>query len=173
MDKSDTSFRTADGFTVTGGRTRHQGGELSAEAPLTDALALSGWIAYGEHTYRFADPSGRAGESIVAGNDVDTAPHWLWNARAAWRPHERARLELEWAHMGAYFTNAENTRAYPGHDVLNLRGEWAATEEVSLFAAIRNVTDTDYAERADFAFGNDRYFPGEGRGLTIGVRARN
>ncbi len=172
MDKSDTSFRNADGFTVTDGRTRHQGVEISAFVPLTDEWEIAGWLTYARHTYRFSDPSTRAGESISAGDDVDSAPRWLWNARAIWRPHDALEAELEWVHMGEYFTNAANTRAYPGHDLFNLRADWRVSEAVSLNAAIRNLTNTDYAERADFAFGADRYFPGEDRAVTIGVRAR-
>lgn len=172
MDKRDTSFRNADGFTITGARTRHEGVELSGDVPLSDQISLAGWIAYARHTYRFSDSVGRAGESISSGDDIDSAPRWNWNARAAWRPRAQTLVELEWAHMGRYFTNAENTRVYPGHDVLNLRGELALSDAVTLFGAIRNLANTDYAERADFAFGADRYFPGEDRGVTLGVRAR-
>jgi len=32
------------------------------------------------------------------------------------------------------------------------------------------VADTDYAERADFGFGNERYFVGEPRALFLGLR---
>lgn len=172
MNKRDTSFRNADGFTVTDGRTRHEGIEVSGEMPITDQLSLAGWITYARHTYRFNDTVSRAGENITNGDDVDSAPRWIWNARAVWRPLEQTSLELEWAHMGEYFTNAENTAAYDGHDVLNLRGEYDVNERLTLFGAVRNLTNTDYAERADFAFGNDRYFPGEDRGFTIGFRAR-
>ncbi len=171
MDKRDTSFRNADGFTVTGGRTRHQGVELSADAPLGDEFGLAGWITYARHTYRFNDTVTRAGENISSGDDVDSAPRWIWNVCAIWRPVVHASIELEWVHMGEYFTNAENTARYPGHDVLNLRGEVALSEQVALFAAIRNLANTDYAERADFAFGNDRYFPGEDRSVTVGLRS--
>lgn len=170
MDKRDTSFRNADGFTVTNGRTRHQGIELNADVPLGDDVELAGWITYARHTYRFSDTVTRAGENIASGDDIDTAPRWIWNARATWRPVDDARLELEWVHMGEYFTNAENTASYPGHNVFNLRAEYKLSERFAVFGAIRNLTNTDYAERADFAFGNDRYFPGEDRGVTIGVR---
>jgi len=34
-----------------------------------------------------------------------------------------------------------------------------------------NLTDTKYAERADYAFGNDRYFVGEPASLYLGIRA--
>ncbi|MGE0045242.1 MAG: TonB-dependent receptor [Hyphomonadaceae bacterium] len=172
MDKRDTSFRNADGFTVTDGETRHQGIEIGAILPITENFELSGWITYAQHTYRFDDPVARAGESISSGDDVDSAPRWIWNARAAWRPFESVRTELEWVHMGEYYTNAANTARYTGHDVLNLRADWDANEHLTVFAAIRNLTNTDYADRADFAFGNDRYFPGEDRGFTIGIRAR-
>jgi outer membrane receptor protein involved in Fe transport len=172
MEKRDTSFRNADGFTVTDGATRHQGIELSGALPLTNGLVFSGWITYARHTYRFDDPVSRAGESISAGDDVDSAPRWVWNARLGWRPLVRFGTELEWVHMGEYFTNAANTRTYTGHDVLNLRVDWEVGADVELYAAIRNLANTDYAERADFAFGNDRYFPGEDRAFTLGVRAR-
>jgi hypothetical protein len=33
-----------------------------------------------------------------------------------------------------------------------------------------NLTDTDYAERADFGFGNERYFVGEPISLYVGIR---
>jgi outer membrane receptor protein involved in Fe transport len=172
MDKRDTSFRNADGFTVTNGRTRHQGIELSGDVPLSSDFDLAGWITYARHTYRFNDSVTRAGESIQSGDDIDSAPRWIWNARATWRPVEDISLELEWVHMGAYFTNAANTARYEGHETLNLRAELQVTEDVAAFAAIRNLTNTDYAERADFAFGADRYFPGEDRGLTLGLRVR-
>ena len=34
-----------------------------------------------------------------------------------------------------------------------------------------NLTDEDYAERADFAFGNFRYFIGEPRSAYVGITA--
>ncbi len=170
MDKEDTSFRNADGFTVTDGATRHQGVEISASAPINARLTLSGWATYARHTYRFDDPSSRDGETIRSGADVDTAPRTIANISAAYVFTPRLEGEIEWAHMGEYYTNAENTRTYPGHDVFNARLDWRAREGLVLFAAMRNVLDEDYADRADFAFGDERYFPGEGRAVTVGVR---
>ncbi len=168
MDKDHTSFRASDGFTITDGASEHEGIELSGSLPLGDRFDLSGWVTYARHIYRFNN----AADGVVDGNDIDTAPRWLWNARAHWRATDALGVELEWVHMGEYFTNAANTRLYPGHNVLNLRADWDVSERLTLYGAIRNLTNTDYADRADFAFGNDRYFPGEDRGFTIGVRAR-
>lgn len=61
---------------------------------------------------------------------------------------EGMSLELEWVHMGDNFTNAENTASYEGHDVMNLRAEVEITPTLTAFAIIRNLTNTDYAERA-------------------------
>ena len=171
MEKKNSAFRNADGFTVPFARTRHQGVEVSGSAPLTDTLELSGWFTYAEHTYAFNDPVARAGESISSGDDIDSAPRRLANAQLTWRPTNALSGELGWTHMGDYFTNAANTRTYPGHDVLDLRATWAPDGGAALYVAVRNLADIRYAERADFAFGADRYFPAESRAVTVGVRA--
>ncbi len=172
MEKKNSAFRNADGFTVPFARTRHEGVELSGVAPLGDRFELRGWLTYAEHTYAFSDPVTRAGESIADGADIDSAPRRLANMQLTWRPTAALRAELGWTHVGDYLTNAAGTRRYPGHDVIDLRAAWAPTEAIEFNAAVRNLADIRYAERADFAFGNDRYFPGEGQAITVGVRAK-
>ena len=169
MEKDDAAFRNADGFTVPFAKTRHRGLEIAAEAPVTSKVSVSGWVSYARHTYAFSDPSTRAGESIRSGDDVDTAPRWTSNVRALWRPNFATSAEVEWVRMGRYFTNAANTRTYPGHNVFNLRTRLTLSPRVELAAAIRNITDEIFAERADFAFGADRYFPGEPRTVSVGL----
>ncbi len=172
MEKKNSAFRNADGFTVPFARTKHEGVEVSGATPLGASFELSGWLTYAEHTYAFSDPVTRAGESIVSGDDIDSAPRRLANAQLRWRPTDALSGELGWTHMGDYFTNAANTRSYPGHDVFDLRATWAPTGNAALYIAVRNLADIRYAERADFAFGNDRYFPAESRAITLGVRAK-
>lgn len=172
MEKKNTAFRNADGFTVPFARTHHEGIELSGALPLGDRFELSGWATYAEHTYAFNDPVTRAGESISSGDDIDSAPRHLANAQLTWTPTDALSAEIGWTHMGAYLTNAAGTRRYPGHDVIDLRAAWKASETIELYAAVRNLADIRYAERADFAFGVDRYFPAESRAVTVGVRAK-
>jgi iron complex outermembrane receptor protein len=107
---------------------------------------------------------------LWTGARLDTAPEWLWNARLLWTPVDPIELEAEWIHVGEYFADAGNTATYDGHDVANLRARYALTDRLSVFAAARNAFDTRYAERADFAFGGYRYFPGEPRSVSVGVR---
>jgi outer membrane receptor protein involved in Fe transport len=88
-------------------------------------------------------------------------------------PSETFSGELEWSHLGPYFTNPDNTNRYQGHDLFNLRGDYRLAPNWSLFFRVTNLLDTDYAERADFAFGSERYFVGEPRSYFLGLRRTN
>lgn len=170
MAKRHVFFRDADGFNVTDGRTRHHGIEAELEYPLAQDWRINLAGTWARHTYDFDRPVGTASEVIRDGADIDTAPRWLWDARLVWQPHAAWSGELEWSHAGEYFTDAANAHAYSGHDLLALRLRYAPNDQVELFAAVRNLLDERYAERADFAFGNERYFPGEPRAISIGIR---
>lgn len=171
MEKRNYYFRDANGFNVTDGRTDHAGIEVELSAPLGLGFDIAASGTYARHTYAFDNitPS----EVILDGNDVDTAPRTLGNVRLGYAFHEGAgRAELEWVHMGAYWADAANTQKYDGHDIFNLRLDYEVTENLALFGKLTNIFDTRYADRADFAFGNDRYFPGADRGLYIGATLR-
>ena len=174
MWKRNFFFRDADGFNVNNGRTRHLGGEAEISAGLPYGLALEGNVSYGRHTYRFSRPVlslPQASETISHGDDVDTAPRWIAGLRGRWAPRNLpASAEVEWAFLDKYFMDAANSRVYPGHSLVNFRGEWRMSNRIVGTFALRNVFNKNYAERADFAFGTERYFPGEGRAATFGLR---
>jgi outer membrane receptor protein involved in Fe transport len=162
MDKRNVILRDGSGFNVDAGRTRHRGVEYELRwqpwTPLT--LTLSGTHAV--HTYRF-DRAVEGGETIRSGADVDTAPRDLATFRAELRPTDATRVEAEWLHVGPYWADAANQNRYPGHDLLNLRAGLEFARGFTLRARVLNVLDEAYADRADFAFGNWRYFPGRDR----------
>lgn len=171
MEKRNYYFRDANGFNVTDGRTDHAGIELELSAPLGAGFDIAAAGTYARHTYAFNNitPS----EVILDGNDVDTAPRTLANVRLGYAFNEGAgRAELEWVHMGSYWMDAANTQKYDGHDIVNIRLDYEVTENLALFGKLTNLFDTRYADRADFAFGNERYFPGADRGLYIGATLR-
>ena len=60
--------------------------------------------------------------------------------------------------------------AYPGHDIANIRLRYLMSEYWSTTVRMNNILDNAYADRADFAFGNYRYFPGRGRELFVEIR---
>jgi outer membrane receptor protein involved in Fe transport len=175
MKKRNFFFRDADGFNVDDGKTRHVGAEAALTVRPHAALTLDLNAGYGRHTYRFDRPVlslPQASEAISFGDDVDTAPRWLAGGRLLWTPDPGFEAEAEWVFVGGYFTDAANTQTYPGHQVLNLRAALRLSEHMQLTAVVRNLLDTLYAERADFAFGEERYFPAEERTIGLGLRAQ-
>jgi iron complex outermembrane receptor protein len=48
--------------------------------------------------------------------------------------------------------------------------QWQATEKTEISLRVMNLLDERYADRADFAFGNYRYFPALPRQFYLGAR---
>ncbi|WP_439636915.1 TonB-dependent receptor [Oceanicaulis sp.] len=167
MRKDNVILRDADGLTVTGAKTRHHGVELEGGWSITDALMLSGAVSWAVHEYDFNGGAGAGSERIQKGARIDTAPEWLSSLRLFWRPVDRITVETEWAHVGEYFADAGNTAAYNGHDLFHVRLSKDIQDQIRISLAVRNLLDERYAERADFAFGRYRYFPGEGRTISV------
>lgn len=168
MEKDNIIFRDANAFNVSNGRTDHEGIEYEfAWSPL-DSLTLAAAGTYAKHTYDFNAVEGS--EVIVAGRDVDTAPRHVHSARVNWRFLPQANAELEWQSIGSYFVDASNEHAYGGHDLLNLRVGYRLFDRWTATLRVNNLTDRAYADRADYAFGNYRYFPGRGRTAFFEVR---
>jgi len=170
MDKDDVILRDSAGFNVSGGRTRHRGVEYEADWAFAGDWLVAAAGTYARHEYRFTALVDQ-GEQITSGNDMDTAPRDIHALRLRYGG-TGLEAELEWLWVGAYWANAANTARYGGHDVGNLRvaiepgRNWTATLRVT------NLLDAAYADRADFAFGDFRYFPGRGRAyfLELGWR---
>lgn len=162
MEKDNVIFTDADGFNVDDGRTTHRGVEAELEYRPHPALTLAMAGMYALHRYDFTRDAA-LGESIQSGNEVDTAPRTLGSARVLWRYAATGEAELEWVHMGDYYLDAANAHKYEGHDLLHFRLQQSLSGRWRLGLRITNLTDEPYAERADFAFGDYRYFPGSGR----------
>lgn len=164
MEKEDYIFQESNRFNVSDGRSRHVGIEAQAEIATDRGWYGSLAATWAKQTYRFDRET--LGETIESGKDIDTAPRTLGSLRLGYQAPAWL-TELEWVHQGRYYLNAENSARYPGHDLLNwrasldFRGGWSATLRVN------NLTDEYYADRADFAFGNYRYFPGRDREAFI------
>ncbi len=166
MKKKDYFFRTTADDNVPDGKTKHYGIELSAFVPMGEQFDLGGSFTYARHQYEFDN----ATANIVDGNDMDTAPRHLANVRLGWNFKPRSRAEIEWIHVGQYYTDEGNEHTYDGHDLLNLRVMHQLSQDVTVYGRISNLLNTEYAERADYtSFGGDRYFVGEERGLHVGA----
>jgi outer membrane receptor protein involved in Fe transport len=167
LSKRNVILRDANAFNVSDGRTRHRGIEYGASFRLTRRLSLGANGSFARHRYDF-DRAIEGGETIVSGRDVDTAPRGLHGLRLVWEA-ERLAAELEALRVGRYFLDASNTASYPGHTLLNLRFGWEVAPRWQLTFRATNLADERYADRADFAFGEYRYFPGRGRSAYLEI----
>lgn len=170
MRKDNYIFRDAEGFNVSDGSSEHVGVEMQASW-----RAENGWFAavagtWVRHTYAF-NRNLAFGETISSGDDVDTAPRTLGSARIGW-DSRRLLAELEWLHQGEYYLNASNSARYEGHDLANLRVVWRPLDNWSVAVRVNNLSNRLYADRADFAFGSYRYFPGREREAFFQVAYR-
>ena len=122
--------------------------------------------AFARHTYNF-DVIALRGEAFISGRDVDTAPRWQGGAEFSYVGSERFETALQWVSLGSYYLDAQNQYTYPGHDIANARASVELSDRWSITARLNNILDENYADRADYAFGNYRYFPGRGRELYL------
>ncbi|MDX1570319.1 MAG: TonB-dependent receptor [Xanthomonadales bacterium] len=167
MKKDNFIFRDADGFNVSDGATRHAGVEASLAWRPGDLWKVQATATLADHSYAFSRDAA-LGESIQSGNEVDTAPDRLGRVAATRLGLLGGRGTVEWIHQGDYFVDAANEHRYEGHDLFHL--SWRRPFEAwSIELRLENLFNTRYAERADFAFGNYRYFPGQGRTWLVSL----
>ena len=172
MQKSDLILRETNGFNISNGATRHVGFEYEIRREgLSSVMTLSGTIA--RHQYAFSRAI-EGGETIIEGNDVDTAPrnlHSLSVDVGLGRDGVSAPLHAAFDvnYVDRYYLDAANTASYPGHIVANARVTWKSPGNVNLALRVDNLFDNRYADRADFAFGSYRYFPARGRAAFLSV----
>ncbi|NQX88124.1 MAG: TonB-dependent receptor [Halioglobus sp.] len=172
MEKKDVIFQDSNRRNVSGAKTRHYGAELGLDITLTEhwSLGVDGIVA--SHTYDNSVPLFGTSDNIK-GNDVDTSPKAFGSAHLDWDfshlTGRASRAELEWVYLDNYYLEPQNEHEYRGHSLFNLRVTSTLTQRFSAGLRITNLLDKDYAERADFGFGDYRYFVGQPRGAYLEV----
>ncbi|WP_226663830.1 TonB-dependent receptor [Microbulbifer aggregans] len=172
--------------TTNAGETSHQGVELSVQTAIGEAWELA--LSYAAMRQKYRDYAYIYGHFDVscpcyvqenlnfAGNDISRAPESIGNVTVAYLPQWLAglRMELEWSHIGSYFTDETNTAEYAGHDLLNLRASHTFSEDLSVYARISNLTDERYSTYTSNQVGDPdlAYRPGMPRSLFAGMRYR-
>ena len=151
------------------GETSHRGVELGLGRALTDQLRIDVAFSYAEHFYEEWVVSG---STDYSGNEMEAAPRRIANTRLTWLPVEGTRVQVEWLNLGSYWMDQANSARYKGHDVYNLRGNWAMTPGLSLYATLHNLLDDRYAESASVSSGTEVFSPGLPRTLYVGVEAK-
>ncbi|RLA45158.1 MAG: TonB-dependent receptor [Gammaproteobacteria bacterium] len=160
MDKDHVIFQDTNRQNISGAKTSHRGIELAASWAPAAEWYVDINASYAKHTY---DSDIAISETPIKNNDIDTAPRYTGSAQVGKYFANNSRVELEWIYLGSYYTDPENEHSYRGHRLFNLRWQWQATKAWQFGLRLNNLLDEDYADRADFGFGQDRYFVGEPR----------
>ncbi|MBS1190034.1 MAG: TonB-dependent receptor [Rhodocyclaceae bacterium] len=156
------------------GKTQHRGIELGAGWAFAPQWRVDGAFSYARHTYKRWVVSNIADYS---GKEMEIAPRTLANARLTWGDPGRALAQLEWVHVGSWWSDQLNTFKYGGHDIFNLRGQYPMTRDVKLFANVHNLLDERYAESTGTGSGAggaifQTFAPGLPRTLVAGVEVK-
>ena len=175
MNKDEVIFQDADRQNISGAKTQHRGVDMSLDYQFAQSWVFGLDATYASHKYdsRVA-LLGSSGD--IKGNIIDTAPRVFGSARLGWDltalSGRDGYAELEWVYMDNYYLEPDNEHEYAGHSLLNLRISSELSDRFSGTLRVTNLTDEDYAERADFGFGSYRYFVGQPLGayLEIGYR---
>uniref|UniRef100_UPI002FC7B7CA TonB-dependent receptor n=1 Tax=Aromatoleum sp. TaxID=2307007 RepID=UPI002FC7B7CA len=160
---------TTQTIATNAGKTRHRGVELGLGAPVVRNLRLDVALSYAKH--EFVDWTTNQGD--FSGNEQQSAPRFISNARLTWTPTDALRAQFEWIGIGSYWLDDANTVKYGGHNVFNLRGNFALTPKVSLFGSVNNLTDRRYADSAQLSTNSTpAYSPALPRTVIAGVEAK-
>lgn len=166
MRKDNFIFRDTTRTNVDNGKTSHRGVDIRLDYEFSERFTLSLSAAFSRHRY---ENNPLLSATPIEGNSIDTAPEEIVSARLKWRLGHSALLSLEWLHMGEYYVDPQNLNTYEGHNLLNLRYKRQLNDYWSMSARLMNLTDEEYAERADFGFGSHRYFVGEPASLYLSI----
>ncbi|MDN4501674.1 TonB-dependent receptor [Alteromonadaceae bacterium BrNp21-10] len=174
MHKRNMIFQDTERQNISNGASRHRGIEATLRSEFNPQFYTEFSGTYAEHTYA---NNIHISQLNINGNVIDTAPKTMGQVTLGWQSAENTgvsnqphRIELQWQHLAEYYLNPENTASYPGHNLLHLNTTWWLNDQLKLSFNIRNLTNKKYAERADYAFGNYRYFVGLPRSLYLGLQ---
>lgn len=169
MQKENYHFRDGNDYYETDGETEHYGIELGLEWLLTNNLELATNLTYAKHEYAFNRDvgGGNRAETVTDGDAIDGAPETLGHTKLTYTANARLDASVTWEHVGEYFMDASNSAEYEGHDLFGLGIDYMLSGDSALSLRIDNLLDEGYAKRADKWFGDNRYFPGEGRRLMV------
>jgi hypothetical protein len=140
---------------------------------ITQTLELSIGASITDTQYRVKEGS-LAGDEID--NQVMLIPRTQGFIDGTWRYSEKASAGLKITHQGKYYLNNANTMSYPGHELIDLYWQHQVLKNLSLRAAIENITDKAYALTAESTIATmqnptptEQYVVGYGRVYSLGI----
>ena len=101
---------------------------------------------------------------------IPLVPAHQLSAGVIWQPHKLIELGLEWEWLSSSFEGGDfsNTAArLPGRSLVNFEGRFAFSESLEVYGRIDNLFDERWATLKFLG----QWYPGNGRGITIGIRS--
>ncbi len=157
------------------GRTRSQGLELGLNYDAGGSFDARFGTTVATHRFLKYQVSGTLDYS---GKEMPQAPSDITTMEIGYKPTAGARVALELVHQGAYWMNNANTVKYPGHLLLNLRGNYKFAKGWDAWLQARNLADKHYADSASSSYSGvgvyspntqNQYTPGAPRSIMVGV----
>jgi outer membrane receptor protein involved in Fe transport len=72
-------------------------------------------------------------------------------------------------YVGSYYMDDSNDHKYDGYTVGNIKVNYTMNDSLKFFAKIDNITDEEYAEKADYSYGQEKYTPALPRAFYVGA----
>ncbi|MBL4608414.1 MAG: TonB-dependent receptor [Pseudomonadales bacterium] len=164
--KENVIYRNSDRIVFSDGATQSEGVELAFNYEINIEHQLNFAGTYARHRY-----DNTWGDEVIAGDDMDTAPRRIAQLRWLFHPNKLLNGKSSWTleanHTSRYYTDAANQHSYPGHTIINGYASYDISSSMKIATRITNIANKSYAERADFSFGEERYFPGTPRALFL------
>lgn len=158
--------------TQNAGETLHRGVEAGLTLAFSPSLRGDISYSYAKHTYEKWSPRQ---EISFAGNEMESAPNTILNARLAYTPSflPEGRFALEWNRIGSYWMDPENTHKYAGHNLFNVQAAVPLPHDLEVIGRIVNLADTSFAESASYTLSRgEELAPGMPRTVYLGLQYR-
>ncbi len=150
-------------YLVNATRVIHKGLELAANWQLNEQLNAT--LAYTRSKHQFDD------YQDYSGNEMMSAPDTITNIRLRYNPSWQPQLTgmIEMQSLGRYWMDDANTTKADGYRVVNLKGHYQVSKQLSINARVINLTDKEYESSARISYGKMQFSPAALRTLYLGV----
>ena len=165
MDIDDTIVRreadNKDRYYENGGKSKHQGVEMTYKYIFNDVFATSLAASYSESKY--------VDDVQYHNNEMAGAPNTKANVRVFYTPNSNLSIMGEVQYVSSYYMDDKNIHTYDGYTIGNIKANYSINKNLKLFGKIDNITDEKYAEKADYAYGKEKYTPANPRMFYAGI----
>jgi len=152
-----------DDYYYNGGESIHKGIELTLLGNISDEFSTKLAYSYSKHAYN--------NDAKYGDDEMASAPNHTANARLFYTPKAINNLTVmgEFIYLGSYWMDDLHTMDYNGYKIANLKVDYKANKNLSIFGKIDNITDKEYATSARFGYGREDYTPGDPRQFYVGL----